>query len=487
MPRYQDLRVRVDLGAGLTALATGSATDAMELDIVRGFSTQFNRRVARVGYANVRLRNSSQKYSPDSASALAGFVTGADCDIQVQYGGTWYTLFAGIVDDILPASGVRGERTTVMRCVDHIDLLSRAKVGVDALETDVRANTLINTLVNAVYTPSATDYETGQSVFGYVGFRHNASVLQAIADLCDSELFPACFYELQNGTLRFEDRHNRRLDTTVDWTLDGDMAGLGVSRRRRDIFSRVAVTNHPATVGASPEVLGAYTSAPRLDAGETKTFRIPYRDPDNEMVKSMLGTDVITVAATTDMTANAAADGTGADLTANIDIDTHDKGANASDVTLTNNGATAYITKLQVRGTAVRFYTDEVAYSDAVGAVANVLELDGPFQDNLLVAQNWADWIASEWGGETSTVESLYVRPSNSDLMDFILQADVGDRAKLSETQTGISEGEFFLNSKSVRVPQPGYIEAEFELEWGEVAPLWVLGVSLLGQGTYLG
>jgi hypothetical protein len=267
------------------------------------------------------------------------------------------------------------------------------------------------------------------------------------------------------------------------------MSGLTIARRRSDIYSEIGVMIHPADVGTSNEVLGSVSTVLTVEPGKTRNIRVHYRDPDDIIIKEILGKDIVTVVVNTDIVIVDAEDA-GSDISADFTI-VHTKGANASDITLTNNGAVVgYVTTLQVRGTAIRFYEDLEFTTSTSAATRNKLSLDHRFNDDESFARNQADWLANFIGAAFSNVTELIVRPGNDTLMQMILNADISDVVLLTESQTGLSDDRYFINRKKLLLREGGYAEAHFLVERADPTLGWVLGTvsrSELNQTTYTG
>ena len=498
VPLWDDVRFMVDTGSGLVEMATGGASDVMgTVDYRASLPPGFKNRVARPVRLNLKLDSSGEKYNPDHASALSGFVVGADCRFDVLYDSAWITQFRGIIDTIYPMAGESNEQTSSIRCLDYMDVVKHATVGPEVLVTSVTADTVINTLDNSLTpSPIATSYATGQSTFDYVGFLNDETVAKAFAKLTNSEGYPSAVYVKRDGTLVFEDRHTRRISNTSDFTLSGTMTKLKVVHSRPNVLTRIEITYHPAVVGGAPEILGEVTSNPITAPGQSRDIVVRYRDKDDKAVRTILGLDVVTVAADTDYTFHSSSDITHTRMNNFVTV-VHTKGANSSNINVTNNHAAfdAFATKLEVRATAIRKYenVDAVA-SNASPATGDVtLKLDMPFTDEDLDFEhpdNLANWLLNTWGTQVGQIDSMTVTSGSDARTLMILTATIRDRVTLTATQTGLATDDFHINSIKMKLRQGGYSEATFGLERADAIPGWLLGTAgrgELGTNTYLG
>jgi hypothetical protein len=118
----------------------------------------------------------------------------------------------------------------------------------------------------------------------------------------------------------------------------------------RTICNKVEVTLYPRTVGSAGTELARSASAFRLRAGENRVVTLRYRDPDAPE-GTCSATTIITPVASTDYTANAAQDGSGADLTSSLSVAVENR-TSAAVLTINNQGtADLYVTLLKIRGT----------------------------------------------------------------------------------------------------------------------------------------
>lgn len=490
MPRWDDWQIQVDLGAGFVALATDGQSDLRgAVDVTRGLQgAGYEHRVARIGTLLATLDNRGQKYSPGHANALAGFEVGAACRLLVRLGASWYTVFRGRLDEIRPAYGVWGERATTIRAVDDMDRLDEA-VGSLPPMAFVRTGQAIQSIVTAIYTPPGMAIADGQAQLDYVGVDASDSARAAITTLLDSEGYPAAFYLRADGTVVYEDRNTRRSLMSVDWTLGGgDLAGLTVVRRRGDLYRRVVVTMRPIVTNPGFETVGQIDTStpPTIHPGETRSFNVIYRDPDNTSAR-MLATNVQNLASPYFVLRDAPSGGNNMVPSCTI---THEKGASASTVTIRNNSSTriAYVQTLAIRAQGVRMYEEQQVTAVTSAAAGGTLELSFGLNSDINEAAALAQSVAAMASTSQPQVTDLFVKGKTASLVEMILRAEIGEVMQVEEEQTGISNL-FVINAKRLHLATGGYCEAHFEAE--PVSPVmgWLLGVagrSELGATTYI-
>ena len=149
---------------------TRAAVQPIELQYgIQGSSP--HARIAQTGIMSWALDNSVKNshgaqgaYTPGHANQLAGWDLGNEVPLKITYSGTTYWKFSGRLYDITPDAGQYGRQAVLCRAVDWMDEASRAKVRGVAIQTDKRADELIDSLVTTSVTnqPNATDLNTGQ-------------------------------------------------------------------------------------------------------------------------------------------------------------------------------------------------------------------------------------------------------------------------------------------------------------------------------------
>lgn len=475
-------------------------------------------RVAQTGEFKFWLNNSPRNsqllqglYSPANANVRTGFGQYIPCRVVFVSAGVSYYKFTGRVKEIAPTPGKYLSQDTPCTAVDYMDDLARANLtGIPAQVSLSEAQQLLILMGAMAQPPFQMLFDAGVSIFPYGMVGGSGGVingLQEVQRLTASE--QGYVYvkgdQTNGGVLRFENRHARILNTTSLASLADTMQPpMTAVASIDDVINEVQATVHPRKVDASPVVLyssiTATSTSPTLIApGATVTINGPYRDPSQTVsvsTASVAGTAMITPVATTDYTANSAANGSGTDLTSAISIVTT-FGSTGATFAITNTGTqAAYLTKLQCRGTGLYDYGPTVAISKDVTSQAaygkNVLALDMPYEADPLNGQGAADTIRIAWAYPFGFAQqvSFLASPSRPTLMTAALAREIGDRVTIQETVTGINS-DFFINGIELKVQRGNLITCTWTLAPAGVAQqLWVLGVaggSGLGLTTMIG
>jgi hypothetical protein len=214
---------------------------------------------------------------------------------------------------------------------------------------------------------------------------------------------------------------------------------------------------------------------------------------------------MIAPVATTDYLMNAAANGSGADLTANFTV-TATYGANQVDYSITNNaGTTGYVTKLQARGRGLYDYDpleaeeENAASIDLIGE--SLVSLDMPYQSDYSVTKAIAQflidtWSSHEWGGSgapppgssTGVTEAsiTYIPRTEADLT-AAMALEPGTAIVVTE-ELAVVNDVYFIQNVSIKIAGDK-TTFNFDLQRALVQSYWTLGVagfSELGVTTVL-
>ena len=519
---YSELGETTRVDGTLTDVTADTRAAGQPIELQYGIQgSSPHARIAQTGIMSWALDNSVKNshgaqgaYTPGHANQLAGWDLGNEVHLKITYSGTTYWKFSGRLYDITPDAGQYGRQAVLCRAVDWMDEASRAKVRGVAIQTDKRADELIDSLVTTSVTnqPNATDLNTGQSTFAK-SFDNlqdaETSVLTALQDCVISEL--GYLYvkgdTTQGGTLKFEDRHARPKAGLAAATFNNTMGQLQVIRNRDGIINRVYVVVHPRTTDGSVSVLYELTTtneAPSVPVASTITINCPFKEASINAYR-VAAENLVTPVSGTDWIANTAADGSGTNITSDVAVTILSSAANSAELQIVNNHptATAYLTTLQVRGTAVRDVTETVLSASDTPSQLKYGETDsridmkyestaGEFGNQI------AKWILNIYKEPDYSIQDFKISSNKSDyLMTHSLAREPGDKITLTETMTGISatgtgsaEIGYFINGVNMTIRPPATIETRWTLAPGKGQAAWFLdtvGASELGVTTMVG
>jgi len=477
-------------------------------------------RVADTGTLNFSLDNSSTNshgqqgaYSPDHANALAGWDIGNLIELRITYSGTTYYKFTGKLSQIIPMAGQYQSEIVNCVAVDWMDEAAISKVKGVTVQSNKRSDELIKDLVDNAVTvpPKSTDYAEGQSTF-VTAFDNlldaQTSVLRALYDCVISEL--GYLYvkgdTTGGGVLTFEDRHARPTAGAAVGSFDNTMTGLDVSRGRDGIINTVYVVVHPRTTDDATSVLYELTttgSTPSIPPLSTITISCPYREASINAYRVAAAT-IETPVSATDWIANTASDGSGSNITTDVSVTVKTQAANAVDLEITNNNvtSTAYLTTLQIRGTAISDVTETVMSATDDVSMNKYGErdsrIDMKYESNAGEFGNEiANWILNIYKDPRYVVSGFQLASNASTyMMTQSLAREPGDKVTFAETMTGITESSggvavgYFINGVRMTIARGGIITTSWVLAPATATQAWVLdqvGSSELGITTNLG
>ncbi len=450
-------------------------------------------------------------YSPTHAAARSGFEIGIGVRFLVVWDSVTYIKFRGRLASVQVTPDAHGPWTTLCTAWDYLDTCNRARLKRVAVQVAQRGDQIFDTLVSEMpEPPTASTSGTGRETYALAldarSPEEGLSVLGEFQRLAMSE----AGYIYARGTtsaataqqLVYESRTERATKNTDQTSLtDADLEGIEIGRHRDRVINRVQVLTHPRRKDAAAVVL--YTlrdatvgtgAALELAAGAAQTVTCPYTDPAARD-RRCAGTSMITPVASTDYTANAAADGGSTDLVGSLGVAATFGGTSAA-VVLTNNHAstTLYVTKLELRGLGI--YDEQTTVheqEDATSQAAygeNVYRYDASYQMSPTVGDSFARHFLGVFSDPQQSAESVSILLNRSAaLMLAGLTREVGDRVGVAETVSAIAEG-YFVLSVTLTVTPREVIRCRWGLTPASRIRYWLLGTagaSEIGQTTVIG
>jgi hypothetical protein len=461
-----------------------------------------SQRVASSGVLTFAMNNLASNsggvtgyYSPGHASCRAGF--GKGTPVRVKTGSD--TQFIGRLRTIAPVPGLRGNGVVRVVATDFIDRCAVFMMETGAILENVTGDVVCEAIIAGMSSrPHGFEANTGSESYALVldNTRDEAvSVLSEFHRLAMSEL--GLIYVRRTGQLVYESRGTRiGAQPTSGVTLADTMHGLDVAEVGSDTINRVQITTHPRLVDtAATTVLFALTNALEIAAGETKTILGPYRISTVPGVTTRVGgLSMVTPAATTDYTMNVLADGTGADVTASLDVIAN-YGANGVQFVITNaTSAPAYVTKLQCRGKGVYDFRTIVVRAENAQAVAddgvNAITIDMVYQQSPNIGKSLADYLLSAYGALAGTrVKRAVMLPDAAGMPAGLLTQDISDRVTVSESITGAT-GDYYINGVKHEFKNGTLPRVTWWLSPASPQSYWILdlvGASELDSNAILG
>jgi len=498
--------VEMDFGAGyvdVTPDVVGS------IDVRYGISgTGPLDRVASTGTMRLSLDNSEFNsaqllgyYSPGNVNRRAGFGIGIKCRLTLTFASVPYTRFIGTIDSIRPTPGVGLERRTEVVAVDWLDYAARWRLSGIPIQLNQVSSDIFSTIIASMpIAPSSIAIAPGKDTYAYAldnAKSGQATALSEFQRIAQSELG---FIYIVGDQIRFLNRHVRMANTVNQFMLDQTI-GLEASRSRGQILNRVQVVVYPRRADASLVVLFTLDTPFQVAPAQVVTIRASYTDPTLRAEK-VGATELVAPVATTDYVMNVAADGSGADLTANFSV-VAIFGASEVHFTVTNSGSqSGFVTKLQCRGKGVYDYSTAMGEAKDTASIAqygeNALTFDMFYQNDPERGAQAAAYILNVYKGEGSFVQSVSFPASRSDaLMVAALGMEISDRVGIRETVTGLTDDGpgttvlgHHIQNIALTIEPDGILWCTWGLCPADAAAYWILGqagASELDATTKLG
>lgn len=503
MPVWPTVALSVQLSAGVWTAITSDVVGRAGVRLRYGIQANGPADcLATTGECSFQLRNDAANsgsaqgwYSPVHVSKRAGWTFGIPFRAQFTYSAVTYTKFRGKVRVIRPMPGTgRGEKVDVVAYDGMGDLMDAdvREVGFQTSKTEAQ---LLTTLLDSLPTdaqPVARDLNTGIDTYPYA-FDNIGGGVKAAGLMKDviASAYGLGFFK-GDGTFAYRNRHTRATGSSA-FTFTNTMHGLVVPSSLDKVYNRVRVTIHPKTVdAAATTVLASQTgTAPDIASGASITVWLNFRDPDD--TKRLIGgTATVTPVATTDYTANDAADGTGTDRTGSITVTATAFASSVKFVITNNHTGTVYLTKLQLRGKGV--YDDGPRTFEKYTASTygdRPIAIDMPYQDDHEIGQNAASYVYYQYNSLTNQIETIEFVANQSDaLMVQALTREPGDIITVTETVTGLSSTKAVIHSVELELGGGGHLICRWGLapaapftffQWG------IPGAAEWGQSTVWG
>jgi hypothetical protein len=441
-------------------------------------------------------------YSPGHTNCRAGW--GVGVYVRIIFGFDTWTCYKwhGKVktDGIKVHSGIYGPRRVDVTAHDFMAQAAEHRLNLMQATTNTKAGAACDLLfLNMPVAPLETEYDTSFDAMPYL-FDSIGIDTMAIAELkkisdstryliftkgggATGEVFTVAIQGNDTFTAPIiaADATETLLDETGAVILDETGASILTDEREavsysdadwlsadisyaKYIANHVTATSYPRQIdAAATTVLATLEKASSLEAGQSETFRLQYKDPSGGNTK-VNAVEVVTPAASTDFFAYANADGTGTNYTANMTVTpTTPIGSAEIEVTVTNTHASATFyyggpdITFQVRGKGVYLYDPARNVArDATSIAAygvRTLTIDMKYQDDVPGKYGASSGVLSVTKNPTYTFESVRLHANRSTKnMAAMLFAEPGAIVTLADTMTGLAADTHMLKFYEVEL-----------------------------------
>lgn len=433
-----------------------------------------------IGEATLYLDNDDGRYDVyNSASELYPNIRpGKKIKLTVSFDGTSNAVITGKIADIVPMN--TSPRQIMIRVVDGMQVLTDRDVTV-VLDTNRRIDEAIGDVLDAADWPTlwgrALDNTPDYLPYWWADAVNARTLLR---DLADASL--GQFYVAATGQATFRRRY--RADSPVVSLQEVNLGKeISIEQPWDVIFNRITIACRPRAVQSESE-LWSLVDVPYISAGGTFSVwaRFTY---NGEYVPAL---SVVDPVATTDYIANSSKDGSGTDLTSDLNV-TITKFAESAKLEFENTGAGGiYLTVARLRGSAIAVLADSQVISENTSSQA-LYDLRDFKLDN--------DWLqdvnrTAEFAGYLSTL-----LPAPSEYPRITLQSQPAYQFSLDLFDlVGLDAPSKYIHNEVLQV---GYIEHKWIRTNGQevtttlrlepytaAGSMWIFPVQL-GVSSYLG
>jgi len=411
-------------------------------------------------------------------------------------------IWQGYLTRVTPQVFLGGDATAILEATGPLGQINLDQIEV-AMVTSQRTDQVVDDILDAAGFGAGSGYrtlDTGKTTIS----RYWKSQSYAVPALQEVESTEGGFIrEGKNGKIVFDNRHHRLagvgLTSQATYSDASGAArvysGLIMDDPLPHIFNQFATEVQGFTT-ASVAVLWTLSesgaSSPSIAPGVARTWIARY--PTTASANNAEGVNAwTTTAATTDMLANSAADGSGDNLTASVAIAVS-KSSETMDITLTNNtSATAYITKLQARGTAIT--ADDPAsikQEDATSQTAfgkRTWPSKTKFIPDTDEALDWADFNLNIYKDPTAVLRMSYFANRDTNAINEMLDRDISERVTVVANNTAdlSIDRDFFIEAVRHQISANRLHKVTYLLSDAvQFSDFWVLNTSALGTSTRL-
>jgi hypothetical protein len=422
------------------------------------------------------------KYSPDHPSALSGWKKGVPIKQVFTYEGEDYIRFRGFVGSF-SNQGEKDEFKHVV-VVDWLEYASKHPiVNPGILQNQRPSNTLETTLSLMAIKPQEKDFEIGVNLFvttfdtvtsktraydeavkialseiAPVYLRKNKStgetlVLESAGSRnAQRTLTPiplaasdsGFLLKEDGGYLLKEDGGKIILNQSGTLHLDDNTSILDYETEDgENVLNRFTIYALPRRIDASPVILFQLDAPLAIGSGQSIHLTGNYADPNSGM--PINAKDMITPVATTDYEVWTEDDGSGTDLTADLDVVTS-YGAEGFDHVLTNNnGNTGWITMFNCRGYGIYIYnpvehsaTDQDSIDEFETHAESITQ---KYKNGLVFGSFYVDTVVDDEKQPRTVLNKTFMTANKSaSMMMAFLNLDVGDLIRITEERTNIDK-----------------------------------------------
>lgn len=414
--------------------------------------------VASIGEAIFALDNTDQNegetegwYTLDHPDARAFWDFGTPIRFVLVWNGVDYVRWTGVLSNVLPDPFVSGLRAHVV-VTDIVDAISSQEVRSVPPQHDKTEVELLDAAFDSLTAeaqPVSRDFDAAVSQFTYafhdLGSGRNAlGVVQDILQSAQGYGWPNA-----DGSWHYENKTSRVLRPSQFHFTDL-IENIEVPSSMENVFNLFRLTTHPKNDPDDLIVIWRNDGLLTLEPGDSQEIWATYRNPDND--EQLIGAFYVEpLDPGVDFEGNAVADGSGADLTTDLDI-TMSGFASTAKLIIENTGAsTVYLPAgtLQIRGKAIydRSPITREGYT-AKSFAPRVLPIDLPYRDDDAQVKADADYLSANYSDRKGQATNLeFIANMSDEFEELACTLEIGDAITVTEAKSGLNEKGFFVQA----------------------------------------
>lgn len=417
----------------------------------------------KAGTGSFRLRNGDGTYNPfyTSSPLYPNVLPARDVKLTVTYNGVEYPLFRGRCSPDSGRFAPDGDISFTM--IDAFEDFRKGKTSTSLLQ-DYRVDQVIAQVLDDIGDTALRSLDASPQTLGVFGNRAFKEDPLTVIQMATRQELGGLFFIARDGTRTFHSRDHAALEL-VFANLDGTFDDLVPSLRQEDLAD--TVRGAYARFQVASELSAIYTMS------ATGRPIYPGTQSRNRFEGTFNGVGAIGAIepiASTDYTANDAADGTGADVTSHVTVDSLIATSKGFAIQFTSTATSVvYLTALQIRGYAIDGATEDNVIEATVASpvlTGQTLEETFEFNDDGLSVSGWVGWNAAV-RAEMQPRITLRITPDTDALMAIVLGADIGKRVTLADASapwlTQIT-GDWFIEAIDLSIDGPGEATATWTL-----------------------
>jgi len=361
----------------------------------------------------------------------------------------------------------------------------------DFIQTKTKPLTELSRLIASE--PSYCYLRTDGTGENFVVENRNDRYLEPLKQIAKPDSLLSLFITETGENLITEDGDQLLANENIDMIFDNNMLSLS-SGFGDSLVNSVRCRVYPRKFDTENVTLYEIDKPIQVQAGETKTFRLAFRDPANKAQK-VSAFHIAFPFASEDYRFTLFENGDGEDRKADLDLSYT---ASPADMTLTivNNSGYAGFFWCRVKGKAIYTYdTADILFEDEASISAyrySALEIDMRYRDSLSGVSLFPQRALANGKDPKLDVKKIEFKTTtdNELLLNAFLFLDIGDLIRVKEYQTGIDKY-FYIHGKDFVIEKSDTVSFSYIVKEAveKSASNWILGdatYSLLGDTTIL-